>query len=177
MKTIIPILAATLIATLALATSASAYNEADFERFKKTKKCPNCDLSGVKLRGKKASFYKADLRWANLSGADLQKAVFWRANLEGANLTDALLLETNFRYANLKKVNFTGADLRRAVLRFADMQGAQFRGANLRRAMMVSSKLQGAKMKKAKLRSARLRDATWIDGKKCKKGSVGKCVR
>ena len=53
MKTIIP-----MLATLALAVPVSAYNEADFQRFLKTKKCPNCNLSGIKLRCKK-SYYKA----------------------------------------------------------------------------------------------------------------------
>jgi len=82
METIIPMLATVLLATLALAVPVSAYNEADFQRFLKTKKCPNCNLSGIKLRCKK-KLIQVDLRGANLSGADLQKAAFWRANLEG----------------------------------------------------------------------------------------------
>jgi hypothetical protein len=53
METIIPMLATVLLATLALAVPVSAYNEADFQRFLKTKKCPNCNLSGIKLRCKK----------------------------------------------------------------------------------------------------------------------------
>jgi len=54
METIIPMLATVLLATLALAAPVSAYNEADFQRFLKTKKCPNCNLSGIKLRCKKS---------------------------------------------------------------------------------------------------------------------------
>jgi hypothetical protein len=54
METIIPMLATVLLATLALAVPVSAYNEADFQRFLKTKKCPNCNLSGIKLRCKKS---------------------------------------------------------------------------------------------------------------------------
>jgi hypothetical protein len=63
------------------------------------------------LGGERANLRGADLRYANLWGADL-----WGANLRGADL----------RYANL-----WGADLRGANLRYANLRGANLQGANL----------------------------------------------
>ena len=52
---------------------------------------------------------RADLRWADLSGAD-------------------------FRGTELREADFRGTDLREAELREADLRGADFRGADLREA-------------------------------------------
>ena len=59
--------------------------------------------------GTKADLSRADLAYANLSGADLS-----RANLIWADLRDA-----NLTYANL-----SGADLRDANLTYANLSGA-----------------------------------------------------
>ncbi len=116
---------AALLAALSLAVPAAAFKKADFARLKKTKKCPKCDLSGIKIRRKSGiSLYKADLKGANLEGADFQGVILWRANLEGANLKNALLLETNLRFANMQGANLEGADMRRANLRFTDLRKA-----------------------------------------------------
>ena len=61
------------------------------------------------MQGQRANLRSANLGGANLSGADLRYA-----NLSGANLKDA-----NLYYANL-----TGADLTGADLRYAYLQGA-----------------------------------------------------
>jgi hypothetical protein len=58
----------------------------------------------------------ADLRYANLSGADLSGADLRYANLSGADL----------RYANLSGANLSGANLR-----YANLNGANLSGANL----------------------------------------------
>ena len=67
------------------------------------------------------SFYKADLRWANLTranltGANLQGADLQGADLQGADLTRAYLTRANLRWAYLQ-----GADLRWAYLQGADL--------------------------------------------------------
>ena len=63
----------------------------------------------------------ANLRWANLSGADLS----W-ANLSGADLSWA-----DLRWANLSWANLSGADLRNANLSEANLSGADLSWANL----------------------------------------------
>lgn len=67
----------------------------------------------------------ADLRCANLCGANLRHANLCGANLRGADLSDA---------------NLSGADLHCANLRGADLRGANLRGANLRGADLHCAK-------------------------------------
>ena len=62
---------------------------------------------------------KADLRGANLRGANLWGANLRGANLWGANLRDADLRDANLRDADLRDANLRGADLRDANLRGA----------------------------------------------------------
>ncbi|EAS2177181.1 pentapeptide repeat-containing protein [Salmonella enterica] len=64
---------------------------------------------------------RANLRDANLCGADLCDANLRDANLCGADLCGA----------DLRGANLCGADLRGANLRGADLCGANLRGANL----------------------------------------------
>ena len=71
--------------------------------------------------GEKADLRDANLWGANLRGADLRGANLWGANLRGADLRDA----------NLWGANLRGADLRDADLRGANLWGANLRGANL----------------------------------------------
>ena len=52
---------------------------------------------------------RADLRWANLSGANLSGANLSGANLSGANLRGANLSWANLRGANLSWANLSGA--------------------------------------------------------------------
>ena len=95
--------AAALLAALTLAVPAAAFKKSDFARLKKTKKCPKCDLSGIKIRRKSGiSLYKADLRGANLEGADLSQADLRRADLEKANLAGANLTAADLRNTDLE---------------------------------------------------------------------------
>jgi uncharacterized protein YjbI with pentapeptide repeats len=66
---------------------------------------------------------------ANLRGADLRGADLCDANLRGADLCDADLCGANLRGADLR-----GADLRDANLRGADLRGADLCGAELQNA-------------------------------------------
>ena len=85
--------------------------------------------------------------------------------------------------AKLKKTN----QCIRCKLIEADLIGADLRGANLSRAnlsvaRLTNANLGGANLTKATLSRARLTNAnltgaTWTDGRKCGKGSIGKCVR
>ena len=71
---------------------------------------------------------RANLRDADLLGADLRGANLLGANLHGADLRDA---------------NLRGADLFRANLRGADLRGADLHGADLRRADLFGADLSG----------------------------------
>ena len=82
------------------------------------------DLSGANLRG-------ADLSRANLSGADLRGADLSRADLRGADLSGADLRGADLRRATLSGADLSGADLSRANLSGADLRWANLRGANI----------------------------------------------
>ena len=73
-----------------------AYKKSDLKKFKNTKKCIKCDLSG------------ANLQYTNLNGANLSEAILFRANLSDANLKGAIM---------------EGANLRKAILKGAIMEG------------------------------------------------------
>jgi len=99
----------------------------------------------------KESFYRAnlrgaDLRGANLRGADLRGANLRGANLIGANLRGANLIGANLRGANLIGADLRGADLIGANLRGADLRGADLIGANLRGANLIGANLRDAKV-------------------------------
>ena len=70
---------------------------------------------------------RANLRCADLRGADLSDA-----NLRCADLSDANLSDANLRGADLRGADLRGADLRCADLRGADLSDANLRGADLR---------------------------------------------
>jgi len=87
----------------------------------------------------------ADLRGLNLSGINIEGA-----NLMGANLEGVLLEEATLDDASCEKTNFRNAKLHGTSLDHATIDGADFNGADLQ-------------------------DVTWVDGKVCKKGSIGVC--
>ena len=95
---------------------------------------------------------KCNLIGANLSGD----------NLGGADLTDANLVQARLSGANLSGTNLYKANL----------IGANLGGANLTKADLYKANLTGANLTKADLSGA-----TWTDGIKCGKGSIGECVR
>ncbi|EJR9261299.1 pentapeptide repeat-containing protein [Salmonella enterica] len=95
---------------------------------------------------------RANLRDANLCGANLRDANLRDANLCGANLRDADLRGANLCGANLRDANLCGANLRDADLCGADLRGANLCGANL----------CGANLRDADLRGANLPDLTFV---------------
>ncbi|HIA4658010.1 TPA: pentapeptide repeat-containing protein [Salmonella enterica] len=74
---------------------------------------------------------RADLRDANLCGADLRGADLRDADLFGADLRGADLRDADLFGADLCGADLRGADLRGADLRDADLCGADLRGADL----------------------------------------------
>jgi hypothetical protein len=72
-----------------------------------------------------------DGKKANLRGADLYGADLCGANLYGTDLCGANLYGTDLRGANLRGANLRGADLCGANLYGADLRGADLCGADL----------------------------------------------
>ena len=107
----------------------------------------DADLCGADLRG-------SNLRCADLCGADLRGS-----NLRCANLCDADLCDANLCGAYLRGANLYGADLRCANLCDANLRDADLRGANLCDANLCDADLRGANLRGTDLRGANLRDA------------------
>ena len=112
----------------------------------------DANLCGADLRG-------SNLRCANLCDADLRDADLRGANLYGANLRDANLRDADLCDANLRDANLRDADLRGANLCDADLRDADLRGANLYGANLRDADLRGADLRGTDLRGANLRDA------------------
>jgi len=108
------------------------------------------NLCGADLR-------EADLRGANLYGVDLREA-----NLRGANLSGVDLRETDLRGTDLRETDLYGANLYGVDLRGANLSGVDLRGADLRGANLYGANLSGADLREAYLREANLCGAKGI---------------
>lgn len=111
---------------------------------------------------------RADLRDANLYGADLRDSNLRDADLRAANLCGAELCGADLRSVNLCGSGMRGADLRGAKLYGANLHsaklyGADLRGANLRDADLYGADLRGAELCGTYLYGADMRDAACPD--------------
>lgn len=79
-----------------------------------------------------------------------------KCDLSGANFASIDLYG-----ANLKGANLSGANLKGTLFNDADLTGANLKGATIDK----NTSFSGAK----------LSDAIWMDGRKCKSGSMEKC--
>ncbi|EAU6563343.1 pentapeptide repeat-containing protein [Salmonella enterica subsp. enterica serovar Oranienburg] len=116
-------------------------------------------ITSMRESGSRADLRDANLCGADLRGADLRDADLFGADLRGADLRDANLCGADLRGADLRDADLFGADLRGADLRDADLFGADLRGADLRDADLFGADLCGADLRGADLRGADLRDA------------------
>ena len=94
---------------------------------------------------------RADLRGANLFGANLSCADLFGADLSGANLSDADLRGADLSCADLRGANLFGANLSDADLPGADLSGADLRGADLSGANLSCANLRGADLSGASM--------------------------
>jgi hypothetical protein len=96
--------------------------------------------------GKRAFLTDADLRGADLSGANLTDAVLTRADLRGANLSGANLTDAVLTRANLTRAKLVGTCLAGAYLVDANLTNADLRDADLRATELARADLAGANL-------------------------------
>jgi len=123
------------------------------------------DLRHADLRG--ANLVSADLRSADLKGvflisANLRGAHLEQADLSGADLRGAFLTKTNSGGANLTCANLRGAHLEQADLRYANLTEAILISADLTQAYLAQANLNGVNLTAAILAHADLRSAILI---------------
>jgi uncharacterized protein YjbI with pentapeptide repeats len=117
-------------------------------------------LHGMWLFGKNGGA-RANLRGANLAGANLwdanlRGAKLWGANLRDANLGDANLWCSNLKNANLKNANLENANLENASLKFANLENANLENASLKFANLENANLENANLWCSNLEKANL---------------------
>jgi hypothetical protein len=120
-------------------------------------KAPIIELSDANLRGadlRGADLTKAELREANLSGADLGLSQLGEANLRGADLRNASLFLANLSGAELHVSDLSGADLTLAWLIGANLTEADLSGADLGSTKLRDANLYGANLTNADLTGA-----------------------
>jgi uncharacterized protein YjbI with pentapeptide repeats len=115
------------------------------------------DISGADLT--EANFSKVDLSGSDLSDVMLYTANLMEADLSGSDLEGAILFEANlqsciFYEANLQKCVLRKANLSNAILYQANLQGAIIYDANLTEAILTEADLQGANLSDTNLQSA-----------------------
>jgi uncharacterized protein YjbI with pentapeptide repeats len=115
------------------------------------------DLRDANLNG--ADLNGAYLNGADLNGADLNGAYLGDANLNGADLGGAYLNGADLNGADLNGAYLNGADLGDADLGGADLNGADLGGADLGGAYLNGADLNGANLNGAYLNGADLGDA------------------
>jgi len=101
----------------------------------------------------------ADLRGANLVGADLRFASFGLARLDGADLTGADLSGASLRQADLFQAVLEGATITNADLRAVDAARCSFIGANLSGADLAGGDFARSDFKGANLHGTNLMGA------------------
>ena len=78
---------------------------------------------------------------------------------------------------DLTKADFSGLDMYGARLVGSNLSGANLSDASFIDANLSDANLTGANIKGATCAGAKLSNTTWVDGKKCSSGSVGKCSK
>lgn len=98
-----------------------------------------------------------------------------RAPTASAGYVNGALDGSNFSGRNLTGVAFVNASLNRAQFINAILIAADFTNARLNDADLRGANLRNAQIDNAQFGKAKLEGATWVDGRKCGKGSIGVC--
>ena len=140
------------------------------------KECDSVKELMVEAFEKGISFYRADLKGADLTDitlvnsnfieADFTGAILYNSNLQDSNFSNAKLVNVDFRYANLSEVDFNSSILRDSFLMVANLKGAKFTRADLTNCDLSYTNLKYASLSKAILKNANLTNAfledTWL---------------
>lgn len=118
------------------------------------------DLSNTYLQNVNLRY--VDLRYANLSGADLRHTCLSHvdlrnANLQGANLRHAYLYKARLQNANLHGADLYYANLTRAMLQESDLSNADLSYADLWQGDLSGANLQNTKLLKTVLGDVNVR--------------------
>lgn len=105
-------------------------------------------------------FARADLRDANLAGANLAKADFSGARLDGASLCGANLTRARFFGASMSAADLNRANLVKANLSQSDLAGVNLNAADLSHAFLIKANLSGASLIEARLDGANFGQAS-----------------
>jgi uncharacterized protein YjbI with pentapeptide repeats len=97
------------------------------------------------------------------------------------NVSGTKLHNLNLSYAMLPYTNLSFCDLRSTNLQNAILKKANLQGANLDYANFDNADLKGANLKMASINhttfvNANLERAIWVNGIRCKEGSIGQCI-
>src|SRR5947209_10211015 len=106
---------------------------------------------------------QADLRGAELTGADLAQAHLEGADMRGVKLARADLSEADLYLAQLQDTDLSEADLSEASLYKADLTGASLLRARLHEANLSEAILSGARLQEANLSYALLVRTTMLN--------------
>lgn len=130
--------------------------------------CAAVPVAGVNWSN--CTFIELNVENKNLSFSTLSDAVINNSNLMGVNLSGSNMAYTeitasDLSYANLENTRLVGANLKNTDLRYASLKNADLSYADLSRSLLAG----------ADFYNARFDNAIWVDGKKCKKESIGRC--
>ena len=122
-----------------------------------------------------------DWHSCNKNSIDLVSKSLQKSNLHSIHLNSALLINTNFTEANLSYASLQNANLSNAILKGALLVGANLNNANLSYADLSGVDLSYADLRNAVLSNTqvlntKLDNAIWLDGRRCAKQSIDKCV-
>ena len=135
-------------------------DEAKLEKFKQSRSCEYCDLTGAVFDG-------MDLQGANLQNAKLEDATFRNVDMAPRQMEKTIHF-TNLENGNFRSVNFTGAVLVRATLVGGYFRDADFSAANLENADMRDGNFKKASFIGTNLLGASLKDANFDKAVFCK---------
>lgn len=118
----------------------------------------NCLL--VSLQAENQNLEQSILKDARITNAKLLGAKF-----TGADMAYAEIIESDLSYTDLEGVRLIGANLTKTDLRYANLKNADLSYADLTHALLAGANME----------NVQLSNTIWIDGRVCKKGSVGSC--
>lgn len=99
-----------------------------------------------------------------------------RINLQGSNLRNINLDQARLQYSNLSGSDLAHTSLQSAMLRKANLSKAKLNYANFKNANLQNANLHNASIYATTFEGANLEGTIWVNGIRCKSGSIGQCI-